>query len=79
MAYITYCACDKCGESMIVYQDATVSLDRMKKIARREKWTVGKNGWICPDCQKAEAKKQEVHCIGRHGNLPVLPTLEESP
>lgn len=51
MAYVVYCGCDKCGEDAISYLNVSVSLSCMQKIARMQGWSVGKNGWICPNCK----------------------------
>jgi hypothetical protein len=57
MAYNVYAACDKCGESILSFGvNHPMPITRAVYIARKRGWSVGKKGWICPDCRKAKKK-----------------------
>lgn len=52
MAYIEYIACDKCGADMLLSVDRSFGITFARSYARKNGWQVGKNGWICPKCQR---------------------------
>lgn len=52
MAYIEYIACDKCGCDILISIDKSSGITFARSYARKNGWQVGKNGWICPKCQR---------------------------
>lgn len=54
MAYIEYIACDSCGMDMGGWVDQSMGICFARRYARARGWKIGKNGWICPKCQRRE-------------------------
>ena len=52
MAYNVYFACDSCGNEGYAWTNKCVAYSNAQRIARSLGWKIGKNGWICPKCQK---------------------------
>lgn len=58
MAYIEYIACDKCGTDMGGWVDQSMGICFARRYARARGWQIGKNGWICPKCQREKKNSQ---------------------
>lgn len=53
MAYNVYCLCDVCGDTIINFTNASVSISRMRQIAKNQGWiATPAKGWICPVCRE---------------------------
>lgn len=61
MAYSVCVICDVCG-SGYQWEDHSVSYSTAARIARKDGWSIGKRGWLCPACRKdsTENEKREV-------------------
>lgn len=58
MPYIEYIACDKCGRDMLLGVDRSLGITFAREKARKNGWSIGKNGWLCHNCRR---KKKEVN------------------
>lgn len=53
MAYNVYCLCDVCGDTIINFTNRTVSVSKMRQIAKDQGWiATPSKGWICPFCKE---------------------------
>ena len=60
MAYIEYIACDKCGVDMGAWVDRSFGICFARRYARKRGWKIGKNGWVCPECQRKKENSQKL-------------------